>query len=250
MASSAARTMLPSPMRQITAKSFMGHLEMKRPLLLDLFCGAGGCSVGYHRAGFDVVGIDNRPQPRYPFPFIQGDALRPQVDLREFDAIHASPPCQHYSVLSKMNKHKTYPDLVQPIRAMLEASGLPWVIENVMGAPLRNAIKLCGSQFGLETTTALHGKVHLRRHRLFESNYLLTQAKPCSCRGRLHVPVFGHGAGGVKHSRMRGKGVAQAAREVMGIDWMNRHELDQSIPPAYTEFIGRQLIRILENMSA
>lgn len=217
-----------------------------RPLLLDLFCGAGGCAVGYHRAGFDVVGVDHRPMPRFPFEFHQGDALEFLAARgHEFDAIHASPPCQAYSILSTLNK-KTYPNLLPATREAL--CGRPcWVIENVPGAPMELAIMLCGSMFGLKTTTALHGEVWLKRHRWFESNALLMAPGACQCRkGRPKVPVYGNGAGGPKHSRMRGRGVAQAAREVMGIDWMNRRELDQSIPPAYTEFIGRQLIDQLE----
>jgi DNA (cytosine-5)-methyltransferase 1 len=212
-----------------------------RPRLLDLFCGGGGASVGYHRAGFDVVGVDNRPQPRYPFEFHLADAL--EYPLDGFDVIHASPPCQAHSALNIIND-KTYPDLIPATRDALITWGGPYVIENVPGAPLRDPLVLCGSEFGLQTTTERHGEVWLKRHRLFESNVWLWGAGGCYCYGKLTVPVYGHGAGG-NRVNMRGPGVAQASREVMGIDWMNRNELDQAIPPAYCEFIGAQLVAAL-----
>src|SRR5688500_4187308 len=115
--------------------------------LLDLFCGAGGCSEGYHRAGFEVVGVDLKAQKNYPFEFIQADAL--DYPLDGFDVIHASPPCQAYSVLRRANPDAEYADLIEPTRAKLQASGLPWIIENVPGAPLAQSITLCGSMFGL-----------------------------------------------------------------------------------------------------
>jgi DNA (cytosine-5)-methyltransferase 1 len=230
---------------------------MGRPLLLDLFSGAGGCAMGYYRAGFDVVGIDNRPQPRYPFRFIQGDALRPPVDLREFDAIHASPPCQRYSSIGflnsgKVGSHETHPDLVDPIRDMLVDSGLPWVMENVPCSPLRRPVLLCGSMFGLL----------VRRHRLFETSFLLLTPEckhhlqngefPCGVSKKLRagrkkatssvVSVWG-GVGGSKGSKA-------LWCEAMGIDWMRRKELAQAIPPAYTEYIGKQLLRYIEGLAA
>src|SRR5688500_14342326 len=125
----------------------------RRPRLLDLFSGAGGCSVGYHRAGFDVVGVDVRPQPRYPFTFHQGDALEfCRAHAHEFDAIHASPPCQAYSVSRHINAGpdaKQHPDLVDATREELERARLPWVMENVVGAPMHRPIVLCGLMFGL-----------------------------------------------------------------------------------------------------
>lgn len=222
-------------------------MPIKRFRLLDLFCGAGGCAVGYHRAGFtEIVGVDNRPMPRYPFAFVQADALEYLAEHgAEFDAIHASPPCQAYcSMTRSLNRHLagSYPDLLGPTREALVKKGQPWIIENVPGSPIRNAILLCGSMFRLKTTTKLHGEVWLKRHRVFESNTFLFAPGPCRCNKKPKVPVYGNGAGGIKHSRMKGKGVAQASREVMGIDWMLRTELDQAIPPAYTEFIGKQLL--------
>ena len=140
---------------------------MTRPLLLDLFCCQGGAATGYHQAGFDIVGIDIEPQPLYPFPFIQGDALNPPVNLTRFDAIHASPPCQAYSTMG--NRHgdasRTSDPLIDATRALLQASGKPWVIENVTGARrhMRSPLKLDGSMFDLD----------MPRPRLFESSHLL-----------------------------------------------------------------------------
>jgi DNA (cytosine-5)-methyltransferase 1 len=214
---------------------------------LDLFCGAGGAAVGYHRAGFDVVGVDNRPQSRYPFEFHQADAMTFPLD--GFDAIHASPPCQDHSLLAVLNEKKRGTGwMLEATRQRLIASGLPYVIENVIGADMPGSLVLCGSEFGLTTRTEKHGQVWLKRHRQFESNIYMWGAGGCNCYGKLTVPVYGHGAGG-NRVNMRGPGVAQASREVMGIDWMTRNELDQAIPPAYTQFIGEQLLQHLEAVS-
>lgn len=204
---------------------------MSRPLLLDLFCCAGGVAMGYHRAGFDVVGVDITPQPRYPFAFVQGDALAYLAEHgHRFDAIHASPPCQAYTVARNFHKRE-HPELVEPVRALLQRIGKPWVMENVPGSPLIPTVILCGTMFGL----------NVYRHRLFESNVMLLapahgrHTRPCTPVGRAPKPgevmtVAGHFSG-IEH-----------ARAAMGIDWMNRAELAQSIPPAYTEHIGRQLM--------
>lgn len=134
---------------------------MIRPRLLDLFCGAGGAAMGYHLAGFDVVGCDINPQPNYPFPFHQYDALAAIVEQgHRFDFIHASPPCQSYTPLNAYNHHE-YPDLIAVTRELLVASGKPWIIENVPQAPLIDPVTLCGPMFGLK----------LYRHRLFEASF-------------------------------------------------------------------------------
>jgi len=231
-----------------------------KPRLLDLFCGAGGAAVGYHRAGFDVVGVDINPQPNYPFEFVQADALDPPVFWDDFDAIHASPPCQAHSTIGKQIRklgktENEHPDLVPQTREMLKTSGLPYVIENVMGAPLENPIMLCGSSFGL----------NVRRHRLFEcSGFDIGLVPPCAHhwqkprfisldrrRGlKSVVPVHGgaqpdtRGMASVVgvhgHHNYAGE---RALREwAMDIDWMSPYELTQAIPPAYTEFIGAQLL--------
>lgn len=206
----------------------------KRLRLLDLFCSAGGCSVGYHRAGYDVVGVDINPQPHYPFEFHQGDAL--EYPLDGFDAIHASPPCQAYAqaALSQRNSGKVYPDLIVPVRKRLQRAGVPYVIENVIDAPLKNAIMLCGSMFGLRVW----------RHRLFETTVQYWPLLyPCNHVG-LGICVVGHGTPSWIRKKNGGKcvGIAEM-REAMGIDWMNRNELSQAIPPAYTEFIGNVLLQ-------
>lgn len=208
-----------------------------KPRLLDLFCGAGGASMGYHRAGFDVVGVDIRPQPRYPFEFHQADALT--FPLEGFDAIHASPPCQKFTVLRARWK-RDYPDLIEPIRDRLSAAGAPWVIENVGGAPLLGGggvIRLCGSMFGLTTAT---GEAELRRHRDFECSFPVVLRPHCN-HGSVVVTVTGH-AGGTRNRDGRKQFRADARREAMGIDWMTNDELAQAIPPAYTEWIGRRLL--------
>jgi DNA (cytosine-5)-methyltransferase 1 len=206
-----------------------------KPLLLDLFCGAGGAAMGYHRAGFDVVGVDINPQPNYPFEFHQADALEFLArGADRFDAVHASPPCQRYSAMStcRPGLAQNYPDLVDPTRNIIEATGLPYVIENVPGSPLINPITLCGHMFGLE----------LYRHRLFEVNFGLVEP--------LHPPHLkpaskaGHWKPGTVMSISGHMAPIAKAREVMGIDWTNREELAEAIPPAYTEYVGAQLLAV------
>jgi DNA (cytosine-5)-methyltransferase 1 len=226
------------------------HLSLLRwrvkPRLLDLFSGAGGCSVGYARAGFEVVGVDISPQPNFPFSFIQADALEalryPSFSWGNFDAIHASPPCQaHVKGMAAVNRalgrDYDHADLVETTRDLLEQTGLPYVIENVVGAPLKDPIQLCGSSFGLA----------VRRHRLFETNFPV-MALPCahhlqreakfwtSTRRKGEekratvVQVYGNG------------GETHLWADAMGIDWMTRPELAEAIPPAYTEHIGHYLL--------
>jgi DNA (cytosine-5)-methyltransferase 1 len=212
---------------------------VNRPRLLDLFCGAGGAAMGYHRAGFDVTGVDIEPMPRYPFEFVRADAMT--YPLGGFDAIHASPPCHEHSALNAVNRIDYDTGwMLAATRERLRANGAPWVMENVPGARMVNPLKLCGSELGLTALMPGCGTVWLRRHRLFESSVFLFGAGGCSCSGKATVGVYGHGAGG-SGVRVRGPGTAQASREVMGIDWMIRDELDEAIPPAYTQFIGEQL---------
>lgn len=215
--------------------------------LLDLFCGAGGAGVGYHRAGFEIVGIDTKPQPNYPFEFHQADALTYPLD--GFDIIHASPPCQVHSVLSHLANSR-HEDLIPQIRMRLVKSGKAYIIENVPGAPLINPIMLCGTFFGLKT-----GNAQLRRHRMFEVNFGFSLTITCKHNGRT-IGIFGNKARDTaaekrhytKPKNSRGQPPSdilftkEEAFEAMGIDWMNMKELSQAIPPAYTEFIGRQLI--------
>lgn len=213
-----------------------------RPVLLDLFCGAGGAAMGYCRAGFDIVGVDINPQPNYPFDFFQADAmswLRSAVKTGTlFDAIHASPPCQHYTPLGALHPHKTYPDLVAATRDSLDEIGLPYVIENVMAAPLikERSITLCGGMFGLRTY----------RHRRFESRRLLTAPEHpkhiVRTATRQRKKLWEEGW----HVSITGDVGVYVGIEAMGIDWMSGNELCQAIPPAYTEHVGAQLLAAMK----
>ncbi len=220
-----------------------------RPRLLDLFCGAGGAAVGYHRAGFDVVGVDIKPQPNYPGDFIQADAIEfletaitfagKQYDaqpLESFDAIHASPPCQAYTRARALRVDKIeHPDLIGPTRELLKRTGLPYVIENVPGAPLHNPVQLCGTAFGLGWSDW-----ELQRHRLFETTF------PLRSPGCFHslpaISVVGHGATKATRTRLGRNPRIAEKRAAMGIDWMNRDELSEAIPPVYTEYVGNWLL--------
>lgn len=207
--------------------------------LLDLFCGAGGAAMGYHRAGFDVVGVDIDPQPHYPFKFYQADALR--LDDRwvvDFDAIHASPPCQAYTTMS--NHHgSSAPMLIDIVRELLAGTGLPYIIENVVGARrwMRNPLLLHGGHFGLG----------VYRPRLFESNVLL-MAPPAS-RPVDAAAVYGRNDGRRIWTRVDGSELRCAtlneAQAAMGMDWADWHGVKEAIPPAYTEHIGGQLLEHL-----
>ena len=216
------------------------------PVLLTLFGGGGGDAEGYRRAGFRVIGVDiedhSRAFARIGCEFHRMDW---REGLRRFAhlaaAVHASPPCQRYSRASicRPGLAGRYPDLIAPVRTALQATGKPYVIENVEGAPLADPVMLCGSMFGLQAEFPPHGTVGLQRHRLFESNVPLAVAGGC----RHELPalrVFGHGRPG--NSDLTGPGYAQASRDVMGIWWMTRDQLNEAIPPAYAEHVGLQVM--------
>ncbi|MER6023051.1 SAM-dependent methyltransferase [Streptomyces anulatus] len=203
----------------------------RRPRLLDLFCCQGGAAKGYDDAGFDVTGIDTAPQPRYPFRFVQADAIAYVLEHgAEFDVIHASPPCQHDSDCQRLQGN-THPDLIAPTRTALQASGRPWVLENVRGAlpKLEQPVMLCGPMFGVETY----------RHRYFETGGGFTLPQP-------HHP--GHTVPQAKMGRPIPPGHygqfvgnfsgVQHARTVLGVPWMNRDGIRECIPPAYSHWIG------------
>lgn len=228
------------------------------PTVLDLFCGIGGAAWGYHQAGFEVIGVDIDPQPDYPFMFLQANALDPLnwVDLAGIDFIHASPPCQAYTATTgnMPNARTDLPALIEPTRRLLKLSDKPYVIENVVGAPLLDPAKLCGSMFGLGVDysgpSAPPGWYELRRHRLFETNWGLTTP---SCAGNHKKPVIGiYGNHPAYNRRKYGVGKGQFSRrekevlaqQALRIDWSNSWDsLKEAIPPAYTEYIGMQFLR-------
>lgn len=213
---------------------------MSKPRLLDLFSGAGGSAVGYVQAGFEVVGVDIRPQKNYPYEFHQADALT--FPLEGFDAYHASPPCQHYTQMLNWNRQikERYPDLIATVRGLLKATGKPYVIENVPGAPVEKSIMLCGAMFGLR----------VYRHRYFESNMFLFQPEhkmhrvPAAPSGKIARPdQFWCPVGNF--------GQKDDAQRAMGITWMQTtgsksREIAQAIPPAYTNWIGSLLKEYLK----
>lgn len=248
-------------------RSPYSHHARRKPLLLDLYCKVGGAGMGYWLAGFEVVGVDIEPQPNYPFKFIQADALRalrsPRL-MRRVRAVHASPPCQLFTGAASIGRSRDslqraaydarHHDLIGPTRKLLKKSGLPYVIENVPGAPLRRPITLCGSMFGLQ----------VKRHRLFESNLSLVQP---DCNHKVWVRRF-HAQAGTSRTPAQVNPTFQGSRVVgvygngtvtngefngtdlwrwaMQIPWArNRKELAQAIPPPYTEFIGWQLMDYL-----
>lgn len=215
--------------------------------LLDLFCGAGGAATGYSLAGFDeIVGVDIVPQPNYPFTFIQGDALQPPVDLSAFDLIHASPPCQRFTAMRTMANAGNHADLLTPTREKFRRLGLTYVIENVEGAPMPNAVRLCGSAFGLQSSDGYH----LRRHRLFETSYPVLVPNCYHTPGPV-VGFYGDHARdarrlpGEKDRRrkdIQGSEKMRLVAETMGIDWMTWEEAKEAIPLAYTRYLGEQFL--------
>jgi DNA (cytosine-5)-methyltransferase 1 len=243
--------------------------------------------MGYSQAGFaEIVGVDNRPQPRYPFPFVQGDALEYlAAHGREYDVIHASPPCQAYSALKHLAR-KPHPALVEATRRGLQATGKPYVIENVVGAPLHFPLLLCGTMFALETPCG----AQLRRHRLFESSHYIMAPGECAHgqttsgvhsydvrneatrdAKRRTISIHGDhprdrrvrwGTGrtitvtgstpqqNVERNRLRETFSVAEAQIAMGIDWMGMQALSQAVPPAYTHWIGQQLLTALQRCAA
>lgn len=206
---------------------------MSRPKLLDLFAGQGGCGMGYSRAGFDVTGVDIELQPRYPFEFHKGDALEYLAEHgQEYDAIHASPTCQRKArVTAWRGNREDHPNTLTPTLEVLRGLGIPYVVENVpeAGDELRADFLLCGTQFGLP----------IRRHRIFERDFWdgYELLPPCNCYRRPDLKVFEH-----KDER--------AFADAMGCEWMSSMGGRQAIPPAYTEFIGRQLMDHLAEVAA
>lgn len=249
---------------------------MSRPKLLDLFCCEGGASEGYSRAGFDVYGIDlfgDYSRKRYPFPASQGDALialtilnnhgavmfspptwgqAEVLYLDDFDAIAASPPCQRYSITNAA-RQADYPDLIGPVRELLRATGKPYVIENVVGAPLIDPLMLCWSMFNAAGSVLDDDDTPLRmeRHRLFESNMSL--GSPGHCNHPKDVQVAGS-YGGARRDKWEAKHVRKGGyvpsipvqQKLLGIDWMTQKGMHQSIPPDYTHYIGAQILARLE----
>ncbi len=250
-----------------------------RPLLLVLFCGEGGDSMGYHRAGLQPIGLDanddlahrlQRPRPRplnrYPFPAFEGDAIEALDDLlagaslgpfrlEHFAGIHASPPCQRYSSITRINVNLALddlPDLIGPVRERLRATGLPYVIENTERAPLLDSVLLCGSMFD--------PMLDVQRHRLFETNWGLA-APPWPCRHKLWAPRFrGADYRGRRSKRLakvvpvyggtRFAGDNELRRRAMEIDWMTGYGLKEAIPPRYSQFIGEQLLQRVMGLEA
>jgi DNA (cytosine-5)-methyltransferase 1 len=215
-----------------------------RPRLLDLFCGVGGAGWGYWQAGFDVIGVDIENQKRYPFEFILGDVFDVLPTIAgAFDAIHASPPCLAY--VDEGHRYRTnHPDLIAPIREALIATGKPWVIENVDTAPLRNPMMLCGTMFP---------GVRVIRHRMFESSFYM-EGPPH--RGK-HPPVFSYDKRRDRSNLSEwddyvtvtggGNCGIDAARDAMGIRWATIRELNQAIPPAYTQYVGKRLMMAVDS---
>lgn len=234
-----------------------------KPRLLDLFCCEGGAAVGYERAGFEVVGVDleQRFAKRYPFEFHAADALgwldAMLRDPYHFDAVHASPPCQHASAGTRASADRSrYPKLIEPVRERLEALGLPYVIENVAGSALRNPLVLCGTEFGLTTVDEDGTPLEMWRHRHFESNVLLHGNGGCQ-HGRYAKQVAGSYGGARRDKReareIRKGGYVPAKHvqeRLLGIHWMTEHGLHQSVPPSYTEHIGRQLLEAVQAKEA
>lgn len=206
--------------------------------LLDLFCGAGGASKGYAMAGFEVTGVDLKHGKRYPYTYIRADAMEVLQDkkfIKQFDVIHASPPCQTFSRTKHLRDAQgnttSKQDLLEPVRNLLIESGKPYIIENVPGSPLIRPVQLCGSSFDLK----------VRRHRLFESNISLVGARCYHKKQGRPVGVYGSLRDNIPSGGKTAESIEEA-RESMGIDWMIWKELVEAIPPVYTKYIGEQVM--------
>lgn len=210
-------------------------------ILLDLFCGQGGAASGYSEAGFDIIGIDIKPQPNYPFTFIQADALTLPIDLNKIDAIHASPPCQSYSTMNN-GRGSTHPALIDDTRKLLSSTNLPYIIENVMGArkEMPDAELLHGGMFDIRTT----------RPRLFETNWRYLPPKKCP-RPKDPLGIYGHHEQNGRVLWRRKDGTAQLAatlkqaQEILSMPWADWRGVCEAVPPVYTKHIGQQLMEIL-----
>lgn len=214
-----------------------------KPRLLDLFCCAGGAGMGYHLAGFDVTGVDIASQPHYPFRFKQGCAVAYlEKHGHEYDVIHASPPCQRFTKgAGQAGTRSKHPELLTPVLDLLEAMDVPYVVENVGQAKghMQADLMLCGTMFDLGVF----------RHRIFQSNRRLEQPPHYPHTGRIgdgkYQTVAGNTGGSSKRDGVKWGGV-DAWKKAMGIDWMTVKELAEAIPPAYTRFIGEQIMAGLE----
>lgn len=209
-----------------------------KPVLIDGYCGAGGATKGYQRAGFYVIGVDVKTQPHYcGDEFVQADFLTFPIEGAQ--AVHASPPCQHWTAYGRRPEHVgNYPDLIEATRARLVSSGMPYVIENIPGTPLEAPILLCGSMFDLD----------VQRHRLFETSWRL-EDHPWPCRHGIWAPRYPQATNRRNLRRTVEVGVWRIPladqRRAMGIDWMKLEELSEAIPPAYTEWIGARLFEVV-----
>ncbi|MEU2495463.1 SAM-dependent methyltransferase [Streptomyces sp. NPDC007883] len=219
----------------MTQSTAIRRVPGRRPRLLDRFCCQGGAAKGYHDAGFDVTGIDKDPQPRYPYRLVQADAIAFILEHgAEFDFIHGSPPCQHDTECQRIQGN-THPDLIAPTRAALEATGRPWVMENVRGAApkLRKPVMLCATMFGLANY----------RHRYFETGGGFTLSQPAHTVHTVPQAKMGRpvppGHNGQYVGNFSG---VQAVRDVLGVPWMNRDGIRECIPPAYAEWIGQAFL--------
>lgn len=210
----------------------------KRPWMLDLCCCAGGASRGLYESGFNLVGVDKDPQPHYPYPFIQADVLTldPEWIASSFVAVWASPPCQRYTQMAKQKgTSDQHPDLVGPVRDLLDLTGLPYVIENVPQAPVRPDLVLCGAMFGLKVV----------RHRHFELSGFVVPQPAHVGHAEDYITVTGHPGGSSKRDGSAHFGNTAQWKAAMGIDWMPADKIREAIPPAYSRHIGKALYRSL-----